>query len=259
MRTGKTTFLAAFGMLATFAVVACGPKYPNCEEDKHCKDKGEFCVDKLCRQCAVDAHCKASGPCGFCGGDYTCQKPAGGMGDCCASDLDCKNNGKCAKLPGADRGNCVACLGDSECGAGFECKQGACAPKAECDTTNPCAAGKKCEYGKCVEDVCQFAPIYFDFDESAIRADARDILNKNYDCMKKRGLKVTVEGNCDERGADEYNLALGTRRADAAKRFLGNLGAKGTKAMSYGEERPVCSDQSEDCYWKNRRADFKAQ
>ena len=68
MRFGKTTCLAALGVLATFAVAACGPKYPNCEEDKHCKatkdrPKDEFCFDKLCRECVVDTHCAAMGPC----------------------------------------------------------------------------------------------------------------------------------------------------------------------------------------------------
>jgi len=77
--------------------------------------------------------------------------------------------------------------------------------------------------------------------------------------MKKKGQSVEVAGNCDERGADEYNLALGTRRADAGKKFLVNLGYSGgqVSTLSYGEEKPVCTEHSEDCWWKNRRDDIR--
>jgi peptidoglycan-associated lipoprotein len=71
-------------------------------------------------------------------------------------------------------------------------------------------------------------------------------------------MMVTIEGHCDERGTEEYNIALGDKRARAAKRYLKNLGV-GTgrlKTISYGEGRPVCSEASEDCWAQNRRADF---
>jgi len=263
MRFGTSTILATLAIASTFAFAACGPKYPNCDEDKHCKDHNQFCVDKLCRDCAVDAHCKDKGPCAFCGGDYTCQIPAGGLGDCCVSDANCKDNGKCYKLPGADRGSCAKCLEAGDCGANFKCVQGSCVPDAECDAGKPCPEGKKCEGGKCVVDICQPDSIYFDFDESAIRSDARDTLNAGYACIQKRGLApkttVAIEGNCDERGSDEYNMALGTRRAEAARKFLLHLGLKRNqaKSISYGEERPTCSDASESCWSRNRRVDIK--
>ena len=251
--------LVAGGMFATMLLLtACGPKYPNCDTDENCKEKGEYCVDKLCRQCATTEHCKAKGECAFCGANFTCQKPAGNLGDCCSTDLDCRA-GKCFKLAGALSGTCAQCGGDSDCGPNMKCVQGGCVPNCTCKGDSECGAGQKCDGCSCITATCSLDSIYFDFDEFTIRADARDILNRDYDCVKKKGGSVVVEGNCDERGSDEYNLALGTRRADMGKKFLINLGLakKSVSTTSFGEEKPVCSDHSEDCWWKNRRDDLR--
>jgi len=70
-------------------------------------------------------------------------------------------------------------------------------------------------------------------------------------------IRVTVEGHCDERGTNEYNIALGDRRASAAKGYMESLGAgTGARTISYGEERPQCTEASESCWWRNRRAHF---
>jgi peptidoglycan-associated lipoprotein len=160
---------------------------------------------------------------------------------------------------GGDQGTCAQCAGDGDCGANMKCVQGGCVPNCQCKADGECGSGMKCDGCNCVSATCSLDPVYFDFDEFAIRADARDVLNRDYDCINKRGQSVVVEGNCDERGADEYNLALGTRRADAAKRFLLNLGVKkgNVSTTSFGEEKPVCTDHSEDCWWKNRRDDIR--
>ena len=106
---------------------------------------------------------------------------------------------------------------------------------------------------------------YFDYDSNQIRADARDALTKDADALKKifvdfPSATVIVEGHCDERGSAEYNLGLADQRASAAKEFLTSLGvpAAKLKTVSYGKERPQCTDQTEDCYQKNRRAHFSA-
>ncbi|OPY73104.1 MAG: Outer membrane protein P6 precursor [Syntrophorhabdus sp. PtaU1.Bin002] len=72
------------------------------------------------------------------------------------------------------------------------------------------------------------------------------------------GKKLRIEGNCDERGTVEYNLVLGQKRADSAKNYLVNLGvdAKSMDTISYGKERPVCTEKNEGCWAKNRRAHF---
>lgn len=246
------------GLLVGMLIVGCGPKYPNCESDEHCKEKGEYCVDKLCRQCATSEHCKSKGPCAFCGPQFTCDKPAGGPGDCCTSDLDCRQ-GKCC-LRGGERGTCGQCNSDADCGPNMRCQNCSCVPTCQCQSDADCPSGQKCDGCNCkTEPACSLDPIYFDFDEFAIRADARETLNRNYECIKKRGLPIVIEGNCDERGSDEYNLALGTRRAEAAKKFLVNLGLStgNISTISYGEERPTCTEHSEDCWWKNRRDDIR--
>jgi peptidoglycan-associated lipoprotein len=103
------------------------------------------------------------------------------------------------------------------------------------------------------------AEVYFDFDKSDIREADRAALSKNADALKRFDfLRVTVEGHCDERGTVEYNLALGERRARAAYDYLVSLGvpADRLKTVSYGKEVPVCTQSSEDCWQRNRRAHF---
>ena len=85
-------------------------------------------------------------------------------------------------------------------------------------------------------------PIYFDFDKSNIREDQRARIEKNADFLKQNSsVKIRIEGNCDERGTNEYNMALGERRATSAKKYLMNLGIHGDRmhTISYGEERPL--------------------
>ncbi|MEO5589544.1 MAG: peptidoglycan-associated lipoprotein Pal, partial [Gemmatimonadaceae bacterium] len=102
-------------------------------------------------------------------------------------------------------------------------------------------------------------PIYFDFDKSDIRTDAAATLDRKVPWLQANpGMRIRVEGNADERGSDEYNLALGQRRAAAAKRYLVEHGIDASRfdLVSYGEERPVCTDHNEDCWQRNRRDDF---
>jgi peptidoglycan-associated lipoprotein len=101
--------------------------------------------------------------------------------------------------------------------------------------------------------------IYFDFDKSDIRPDQVARLEGNASWLKEhRGIKFTIEGDCDERGSEEYNLALGDRRANRVKEFLVKEGVdpSNIKTTSYGEEHPVCRDATEACYQQNRRAAF---
>lgn len=101
--------------------------------------------------------------------------------------------------------------------------------------------------------------IYFDFDRSSIRNDAAQVLKKNAETLKgASGIRVRIEGNCDERGTNEYNMALGERRANSARDYLINLGIDKNilTTVSYGEEKPVCTEHNEECWSKNRRVDF---
>jgi peptidoglycan-associated lipoprotein len=105
--------------------------------------------------------------------------------------------------------------------------------------------------------------VYFDYDKSDVRTDSRDVLANDAAAIKSiladfPGLTVVVEGHCDERGSADYNLGLGDRRAEAAKDFLVNLGVPSDrlKTISYGKERPVCTENGEACWQRNRRAHF---
>lgn len=103
-----------------------------------------------------------------------------------------------------------------------------------------------------------FSPnVYFDFDKSELKPEARQKLNSNAEFLRQHPeFTLTIEGHCDERGTNEYNLALGERRANSAKDYLTSLGvaAGRMQTISYGEERPVCTEPTEACWQQNRRA-----
>lgn len=101
--------------------------------------------------------------------------------------------------------------------------------------------------------------IYFDFDQYLIRTGDREVLQKNANyLLTNKKVKITIEGNCDERGTAEYNMALGFRRADEARNYLANLGVakKRIKTISYGKEKPVDPGHNEEAWAKNRRDHF---
>ena len=104
------------------------------------------------------------------------------------------------------------------------------------------------------------ASINFDFDKSDIRSDAQSTLDAKIPYLQANpGMRIRIEGNTDERGSDEYNLALGQRRAASAKKYLVDHGIDAGRIdiVSYGEERPVCKDHDESCWSQNRRDDFR--
>lgn len=101
--------------------------------------------------------------------------------------------------------------------------------------------------------------IYFSFDSAGLSDEARATLSKNAEQLNKQpSASVRIEGNCDERGSDEYNLALGERRANSAKDYLVNLGIKPERisVISYGEEKPADPGHDEAAWAKNRRDEF---
>ena len=99
--------------------------------------------------------------------------------------------------------------------------------------------------------------VYFDFDRSNVRADARPVLRSNGDQLRRAGAAVRIEGHTDERGDEEYNLALGERRANSVKRYLENLGVDGSRMriLSYGEAKPAVAGHTEDAWRYNRRVE----
>jgi peptidoglycan-associated lipoprotein len=105
----------------------------------------------------------------------------------------------------------------------------------------------------------------FDYDKATIRPDAATVLKSDVDVIRDilsnyPKQKLVIEGHADERGSDEYNMALGDKRAETAEEFLGMMGVSRSQltVISYGKERPVCTQQNENCWQKNRRVHITA-
>jgi peptidoglycan-associated lipoprotein len=101
--------------------------------------------------------------------------------------------------------------------------------------------------------------IHFDYNDYTVRQADSEILQSNADWLKKNpDRRVQIEGHCDERGSEEYNIALGAKRAQAAKEYLQTLGIAGDRlsTISYGKELPLCTEHTEDCWAENRRDHF---
>jgi peptidoglycan-associated lipoprotein len=239
-------------LLPLFAIGLAGcpkskPKPGECKSNQDCARQegyGKICIEGRCAECAQDTDCKA----GFV----------------------CRQN-KCAPRPECER--------NEDCGPGRECQAGRCQAAAqtqqqsrpECTANDDCGSGRECQAGRCVAAAttqaapqsagqCEnLSPVYFGFDEYSLSAEARSTLDGAATCLKTVA-RASVEGHCDERGTTEYNLALGQRRADAVKKYLGNLGvdAGKLKAISYGKERPADPGHDEAAWAKNRRVEIKA-
>ncbi len=244
-------FLFAAALLAL--MTACGPEYPKCEADKHCAKQNEVCVNGFCRQCRDDAQCAQIDPCQECGANNACVRRAG----CCKSDLDCPG-GRCWKdTPDAVTGTCGGlCRTDDHCPDGQRCAGGSCVPDVACTGDAQCPAGQRCVNNECVA-ACDTEAVYFDFNEYTIRLSEEQKVRDNATCIRERAAAHQVSGHADERGSDEYNLALGQRRANAVARQYRQLGVTDDliSTISYGEERPVCNQSNEECWQQNRRVE----
>jgi peptidoglycan-associated lipoprotein len=197
---------------------------------------------------------------------------------------ECKSSADCASQEGYGKvcvqGRCQECGTDADCREGFVCRTNKCVPKPQCQGDADCGKGQRCENDRCVaardeaaaagkeegagavpaecRDAASFT-IRFGFDQSSLTGDSQQRLQKLADCLKQAPAKaVVVAGNCDERGTTQYNIALGARRAEAARKYLSDLGVS-TKldTVSYGKEKPLCTEATEDCWARNRRAEFQ--
>jgi peptidoglycan-associated lipoprotein len=125
------------------------------------------------------------------------------------------------------------------------------APQPAAKAVNPVSAED--EFRANVQDV------FFDYDKFALRSDAEAVLSRDASYLTSHpSLKIVIAGYCDERGSDEYNLALGQNRASSAEKVLINDGIAANRihVVSYGKEKPFCSEATETCWQKNRRAGF---
>ncbi|MCA1663975.1 MAG: peptidoglycan-associated lipoprotein Pal [Myxococcales bacterium] len=136
-----------------------------------------------------------------------------------------------------------------------------------CSRDVDCGNGQLCVDGRCADissnlALCTSVRVHFDFNASDISAADRDGLERAARCLKAdRELHVAIAGNADERGTEEYNMALGDHRARAVADYLRSLGASDQQlqTVSYGKEKPLCSEHDEACWAQNRRAELMAQ
>ena len=140
-------------------------------------------------------------------------------------------------------------------------------PTNSCTRDVDCPSGQLCIDGRCGDiasnlNACTSVRVHFAFNQSDIDSADRDGLERAARCLKAaRDLHISIAGNADERGTEEYNMALGDRRAHAVSDYLRSLGASDAQVqtVSYGKERPLCSEHDEACWQQNRRADLMAQ
>ncbi len=242
---------SGLAVIALAAMAGCAPKYPKCEKDSHCEEKGELCVEGTCQQCRDDSTCEAGQ---MCKGGACVAKPE------CASNTDCAGNKICRS------GKCqLECQGADDCGSGLKCMDNRCVDELACGGPGDCAGGMSCVNGRCTAAssnasmaTCQYPTVQFAFNQAALSSDVREGLKEVAECLSAKGGTIVVEGHCDERGTEEYNLALGDRRARAVSEYLKRLGVPGSKldVVSKGEADPANSGSNEAAWAENRRAEF---
>jgi peptidoglycan-associated lipoprotein len=177
---------------------------------------------------------------------------------CGDTDPACDQDSDCAAGEVCVDGQCQQCRADADCPAGQQCRSGACvSPPPECSSDAACGAGRRCEAGRCVAmstsdettdgpASCTMADVYFGYDSATLGEEARSALGESASCIESRHTQVTVTGMTDPRGVEEYNLALGDRRAHAVRVYLERLGVahEAVRTVSMGEERATGTDEA---------------
>ena len=241
---------------ATFAgillMTACtGPKYPNCKTDDQCSSKGELCIEGTCQQCRTADNCEAGQQCV----SGRCEAAAE-----CSGESDCPDNQICRS------GKCqTECSASGDCADGLKCMNYRCVAANACASDADCASGTGCQSGVCAQNasrvltLCDYPAVRFAFNDDKLNAEARDGLSVVAECIRGGSGTLVIEGHCDERGTEEYNLALGDRRARAVMNYLSRLGVPRSKmrVVTKGEAEPLVRQSNSAAWSKNRRAEFE--
>ena len=236
--------------LSLLLVVGCKPKYPTCDTDKDCKP-GEFCVNKKCQQCRSDADC---------GRGKTCV-----AGRCDTIPGWCETAADCPEGQGCRDNRCAPCETDGECG-GRKCRAGRCLPAGSCVTDEDCPEGHECQEGVCTappvettgaDGPCKLESVFFGFNDSVLSVQSTEALGKNLECLRSAGTRgVRVEGHCDSRGTEEYNLALGDRRARSAITYLTRAGIANRRLRAVSKGKLESRGSDEATWAQDRRVDL---
>jgi peptidoglycan-associated lipoprotein len=158
-----------------------------------------------------------------------------------------------------------ACQADADCGVGNHCENSYCI--ADCSDNDSCPSNHVCTAGRCVAEgneiygQCQgIEPIHFDFDRYEVKQEYQSYVDRVGQCLEKNpGYSVTVQGHTDDRGTPSYNMLLGKKRADAVQNALkenNGISPKRVKTQSFGDQKPLSHESTEEGWQQNRRAEF---
>jgi peptidoglycan-associated lipoprotein len=237
----------ASGLLVLMS--GCKPDYPKCDKDEHCKDQ-EYCVNGMCQQCRDTADCAKGEVCN----QGRCEQPEG----YCETAADCPDQQACKD------NRCVPCAADGDCGPNGRCRDGRCLGPNDCITDEDCPENYECQGGSCVAPPiteaagpCQPEPIYFGFDEFVLSAAATRKLQQAARCINSTSNRsVRVEGHCDPRGTEEYNLALGDRRARSVTNYLGRIGVPAERLRPVSKGKLEATGTNESSWALDRKVLF---
>jgi peptidoglycan-associated lipoprotein len=182
----------------------------------------------------------------------------------------CNNDEQCHRGEFCVNGTCQQCRpGGDDCAPGQHCVEGRCEPiDGYCASAGDCPSGQECRNNRCVAAVtsrvtelpppsCTLSSVYFAYDSSELDASARSTLQANAECIQQRNLVgVRLTGHTDPRGTEEYNLALGDRRAQQVKSYLGNLGIDAARVTTASMGEEMASGEDEAGWARDRRVDF---
>lgn len=239
----------AFASCVLLVSTGCKPDYPKCDKDEHCKEN-EFCVNGLCQQCRDNADCQQGQVCN----QGRCEAPEG----YCETAADCPNGQACKD------NRCAPCVADGDCGEGGRCREGRCLGPNDCVSDEDCPENYECQGGTCVapptgagDAPCQPEPVYFGFDEFVLTSTATSKLQQAAKCVNSvPGRTVRVEGHCDPRGTEEYNLALGDRRARAVTNYLTRIGVPSGRLRPVSKGKLEASGSDESSWAQDRKVLF---
>lgn len=252
--------------LLILVLAGCKPDVNVCENNQDCLlegTAGEVCIQGMCQECIEDAQCEAAaGENAFCNGGR-CEERVAAVEPQCTVNEDCQGGESCAE------GTCAKTVLDAAAMVG-----------------KPCSETADCSGGYCVSGTCSLDPdpkvefrnrckeffragenpghesVFFEFNDHALTLGGREKLEFAAECLKEvHGVQLVLEGHCDDRGTQEYNLGLGDKRAQTVLQYLANLGVDKSRLLSRskGENEPLCMNPTEDCWAQNRRVAFIAR
>ena len=272
MRRPNLQIIHAISMgLLLLSIAACKPDVNVCENNDDCQlegTAGEVCIQGMCQQCLDNSQCVAAN-----GDNFVC------------------NGGRCEEQA-AQATTEIQCTVNEDCQSGENCTEGACvqgALDAAAMVGRSCNQNPDCAGGFCVAGTCSLEPdpkiefqnkcrqffaqtsskaeetqesVYFEFNDDALTSGGREKLEFTAECLKSvDGVSLVLEGHADDRGAPEYNLGLGDKRARNVLQYLTNLGVSANRLdwRSKGENEPLCMNPTEDCWAQNRRVELIAR